>query len=112
MKFQDTQETKDVAGAVFAEFLRIANPFIPFVTDHLAQALEICETLVLSPGVTTNDVSVPKEYETEVDEFINLIHAIRSEKQARGETSPEYLRLHEKLATYSDELAALAGLER
>ena len=110
MKYQDTQETKDVAGAVFAEFLRIANPFIPFVTDHLAQALGICDTFVLSPGFDTNDVSVSKEYKAEVDEFIDLIHALRSEKQANGATSPEYLKLAERLDGYSGELAALSGL--
>ncbi|MBQ7524098.1 MAG: valine--tRNA ligase, partial [Alphaproteobacteria bacterium] len=53
MKFRDDQETRDVAGAVFAEFLRIANPFIPFVTDYLGQVLGICDSFILSPNFDT-----------------------------------------------------------
>lgn len=110
MKFQETQETKDVAGAVFAEFLRISNPFIPFVTDHLAKALGICDTFVLSRDSTVERLQTSKEYEDEIDRFIELIHAIRAEKQANGTKSAEYIHLLDKLNAYPVELSAIVRI--
>lgn len=110
MKFQDTQEAKDVAGAVFAEFLRISNPFVPFVTDHLARALGICETFVLAKGFDLKKLQISKEYENEIDEFIELIHAIRAEKQANGTESEQYIKLQDKLSNYPAELSAVAKI--
>ncbi len=107
MKFQDDQETKDVAGAVFAEFLRIANPFMPFVTDHLAKELGVCDTLVLAQGVDEKQIQTSKKYEDEIDKFIELVHAIRAEKQANGLESAKYQQLMDELNSYSTELSSI-----
>ena len=112
MKFQDIQETKDIAGAVFAEFLRISNPFIPFVTDHLANVLGIADSFVLKSGIDSQSIKTSGEFEKEVDEFVDLIHAIRSEKQANGIDSAEYLNLREKLDNWSGELGNITGIVR
>ncbi|MDR0942120.1 MAG: valine--tRNA ligase [Holosporales bacterium] len=110
MKFQDDQETKSVAGAVFAEFLRIVNPFIPFVTDYLAKSLGICDTFILAAPVNIEDAE--PSIEKEVDEFVELIHAIRSEKQASEGQSSEYASLLERLNNWSGELKNIAGIIR
>lgn len=110
MKFQETQEIKDVAGAVFAEFLRVSNPFMPFVTDHLAKALGICDTLVLARDFIAKELQTSKEYEDEIDRFIELIHAIRAEKQANGTKSAEYIQLLDKLNAYPAELSAMVRM--
>ena len=107
MKFQEGQETKDVAGAVFAEFLRISNPFIPFVTDHLAKALGICETFVLEKGIDEQQLQTSKNDEDEIDKFIALVHAIRAEKQANGQESEKYQQLMNELNAYPTELSSI-----
>ena len=110
MKFQDNQEMKDIAGAVFAEFLRISNPFIPFVTDHLAKFLGICNTLILAQGFETKLIKTSKEYENEVDEFIEIVHSVRSEKHDNGTESGRYKELITELQRYQDELSLLVGM--
>jgi valyl-tRNA synthetase len=112
MKFQDDNETKLIAGAVFAEFLRIVNPFIPFVTDHLAKVLGVCETFVLSSGEKISNIKTSNEDEKEVDEFVELIHQIRAEKQANGDGQSEYLKLIDKLNNWPGDLRNIAGIIR
>lgn len=112
MKFRDDQETRDVAGAVFAEFLRLANPFIPFITDHLGKILGICDSFILSSNFDTKALKTSDEFEKEVDEFIEIVHQARSEKQANGAESEEFLRLQSKLANWSGELSHIAGIVR
>lgn len=97
MKFQDEQETKDLAGIVFAEFLRISNPVIPFVTDHLANVLEICDTFVLKDKLNLDKIEIDTSAEEEVDKFVELIHEIRSEKQANGIETQKYVELCERI---------------
>ena len=112
MKIVDDEETKSVAGAVFAEFLRIAHPFIPFVTDHLSKVLGICDTMVLRSGAHVNDLKTFECAEKEVDEFFDLIHQIRSEKQANGEDSESYRDLKAKVDNLDGELKTLSPLLR
>ena len=112
MKFHDDEETKNVAGAVFSEFLKIANPFIPFVTDQLGKVLGICDSFVLENGFDPKLIETSIDYEKEVDEFIDLIHAIRSEKQANGPESAKYLSLKQKLNDWTGELASITGIVR
>ena len=112
MKFHDDEETRDVAGAAFAEFLRIANPFIPFVTDHLGKVLGICDSFVLESGFDPEAIETSDEYENEVNDFIDLIHALRSEKQANGIESQKYTKLKEKLNAWEGELSTITGIVR
>ena len=112
IKFQDDQETREIAGAVFAEFLRIANPFIPFVTDHLAKELGVCETLVLSQGFDEKQLQISERYEHEIDKFIELIHAMRAEKQANGLESAKYQQLVNEINSYPSELSSIARITR
>ncbi len=112
MKFQDDEETKDIAGIVFAEFLRISNPVIPFVTDHLAQVLDICDSFVLNGKVDLSSITIDEKAEKEVDEFVALTHELRSEKQANSTDSEKYQALYEKLNNWQGELSDLIGIVR
>ncbi|MDR2598274.1 MAG: valine--tRNA ligase [Holosporales bacterium] len=107
MKFHDDTETKNVAGFVFAEFLRSANPFIPFVTEQLAHVLNIPDK---SAEIETLELS--NDFENEVDEFVELIHEIRSEKQLAGENSEKYDSLKKKILEWPGELSRIAQLAR
>lgn len=112
MKFQDDEETKSIAGIVFAEFLRISNPVIPFVTDHLAQVLDICDSFVLKGKLDLSSIIIDEKAEKEVDQFVELIHEIRSEKQANGIDSEKYQVLREKLNSWQGELSTIIGIVR
>ena len=112
MKIVDDEETGATAGAVFAEFLRIANPFIPFVTDHLANVLGIADTLILADSSKIDKLEIFDEAEKEVDEFVEAIHEIRSEKQANGEQSERYISLREKIKSWPGELQKLSAMVR
>ncbi|MDR0744854.1 MAG: valine--tRNA ligase [Holosporales bacterium] len=85
IKIIDNAETKAIAGAVFAEFLRIANPFIPFITDYLANVLGIAETLIFSSSDNVLKLELYENAESEVDKLISIIHSLRSEKQITEE---------------------------
>lgn len=112
MKFQDDEETKDIAGIVFTEFLRISNPVIPFVTDYLAQLLDICDSFTLNGKLDLSSITIDENAEKEVDDFVELIHEIRSEKQANGTNSEKYQALREKLNNWQGELSGIIGIVR
>jgi valyl-tRNA synthetase len=107
MKFHDDDETKNVAGFVFAEFLRSANPFIPFVTEQLSYILDIPNT-----SSTIENLELSSDFEKEVDEFVELIHEIRSEKQLSGENSENYIALKKKIQEWPGELGRIAQIIR
>ncbi len=77
MKVIGDDETFYVAGAVFAEFLRIVHPVVPFVTDHLAQVLQITDTFINKPS-SARTLEVDSHAEAMVDKLIELISQIRS----------------------------------
>jgi valyl-tRNA synthetase len=112
MKFQDDSETKSVAGFAFMEFLRISNPFIPFVTEHLADTLSPGRRLIVDPGFDLDSLQTDQDLEKEVDEFVDLIHEIRSEKQTSGGESENFRLLKERLDTWPGELNALSAIIR
>ncbi|MDR0640793.1 MAG: valine--tRNA ligase [Holosporales bacterium] len=112
LKIQDDQATKMIAGYVFSEFLRIVNPFIPFVTEHLWSTLSnSSETLVNRKHVEIQGLEVSVEYEQEVDEFLELIHTIRSEKtNAESDGSVAFDALIQRMKDWPGELGTLAGI--
>ncbi|MDR1475705.1 MAG: valine--tRNA ligase [Holosporales bacterium] len=114
MKFQDDDETKTVAGFVFAEFLRSANPFIPFVTEQLAETLGIIEdgSLVMARAKQIEPMNLSDDFEKEVDDFVELVHEIRSEKQLLGENNEKYNALMQKIQSWPGELRNLAQIVR
>jgi valyl-tRNA synthetase len=110
MKIAGDAETKTVAGTVFAEFLRISHPFIPFITDYLAKELKIADTLILQGEPAVDESFLSKAAEEEVDSFVELIHEIRSTKQSHGSESAEYRRLLELQNDLPEELKPLSKL--
>jgi valyl-tRNA synthetase len=92
LKIVDTDETKDVAGAVFSEFLRISHPVIPFVTDHLAQTLGITDTFINKSGNHVSRLPNFEESERIVDQLIEKIHSARSSGDVSFENFSEELK--------------------
>ncbi len=112
MKFQDDEETKNTAGAVFAEFLRVSHPVIPFVTDYLSSTLGISDTLVLKGIQTIKEEVLDPNAEEEVDELVESLHALRSEKQANGTESEAYVKLKSELDNIKGELSIISAMAR
>ncbi|MDR2458679.1 MAG: valine--tRNA ligase [Holosporales bacterium] len=109
MKLHEDEDTKAIAGKVFAEFLRIAHPFIPFVTDYLAQALGIGDSLILrGPESDILRTTSSSDDEAEVDQFVELLHNARSAKQSGEGDGDEYRTLREKLHNWPGELGRVA----
>lgn len=110
MKIVDDEETKNIAGAVFSEFLRISHPVIPLVTDYLSKTLGISDTMILSSKKHIDELHDFEESEKIVDEFVDLIHSIRSEKQANGTDSENYNNLVKKIDELIPEMKNLSKL--
>jgi valyl-tRNA synthetase len=108
MKFHDDDETKNVAGFVFAEFLRTADPFIPFVTEQLGYVLNIPDKEV----ITIEALNLSGDFANEVDEFVELIHEIRSEKQVAEEGDEKFSSLKKRLLEWPGELGKIAPIAR
>lgn len=112
VKISDDTEMKDTAGAVFCEFLRIVHPFIPFVTDYLSNTLSGSESLINQPGTVlkTLDLSITDSDIIKIDEFVELIHEIRSAKHAWGVDSMQYQQLTKKINNIDEELKEFISL--
>jgi valyl-tRNA synthetase len=109
MKLHEDERAKIIAGKVFVEFLRISHPFIPFVTDRLARSLGVCDSLLmLGPDVSVLRVSISEKDEEEVDQFIELLHQVRSARQSNGDVDGEYLALLERQRSWPGELNLVA----
>jgi valyl-tRNA synthetase len=92
LKIVDTEESKNTAGAVFHEFLRISNPVIPFVTDYLAQVLGITDTFINKSGTHLDNLPDFEESERIVDQLIERVHIARSSGDILFESFSEELK--------------------
>ena len=110
MKIVDDEETKNTAGAVFREFLRISHPVIPFVTDYLSKTLGMDDTLIISSRENLECFELFNDSEEKVDELLNLIHVARSEKQENGEESENYQSILSKIDYFQEDLKILSKL--
>ena len=79
-KLLGSEEVKVISGSVFFEFLRIAHPVIPFVTDYLAKELYNADTLMFYTQDDLMSCKINYENVKIVDEFVEIVHKIRSEK--------------------------------
>ena len=102
VKIVNNEEVKSVAGAVFSEFLRIVHPFLPFVTDHLANLLLSIETLALADGKHLSKIAVSEDFEREVDELLETIGQCRASK--------ENMEARAKLSNWQGELQILSSI--
>jgi valyl-tRNA synthetase len=111
VKLLDDDWTKAVALRVYAEYLRVAHPIIPLVTDHIAQSLGICDSLILGrPNEAIMKITTSDDDEAEVDEFVELLHRVRSAKQTDGAECSEYPELRKQLQSWQGELHQIAGI--
>jgi valyl-tRNA synthetase len=85
---------------------------MPFVTERLAGVLSPGTKLIIDPGFDLESIKTDQKSEKEVDNFVDLVHEIRSEKQISGNEREKFRSLKERLNTWPGELSALSGIIR
>lgn len=130
IKIINDEETKNIAGFVYTEFLKLSYPVIPFITEHLLQVLNEQYTLVpvnissiTNTSINNNENAVnnkvnneidseseiDNEVDNEIDDFIVWLHDIRAIKKLHGPDSEEYKTALSK-ANFSEQLKPLLAL--
>ena len=88
IKIQNDENTKNIAGIVYKEFLKLSNPVIPFVTEYLLKTLD--ENYSLSP-IDLDSIQTNNNEAEKIDNVVNWIHDVRSIKHEFGKDSKEYI---------------------
>lgn len=86
VKNQNDDNTKTIAAAVYAEFLKLSQPVIPFITTYLLGIFNKSEINLL-------DLPLNQELINQTDNYVSWIHNLRSVKKAEGENSENYKTL-------------------
>ena len=112
----ETCETKKVAVFAFTEFLKIAHPVIPFVTEHLWKSFNKESDMLLVCGWEKEEFNSDFEAISNVETFIQLSNEIRSLRGVLNVPQSQKLILYSKDDFFLEEnipcLCALAKLEK
>ncbi len=104
IKIQNEENTKNIAGFMYKEFLKISNPVIPFVTQHLVELLSGDTDLKPTDfsAILINDADVK-----DVDDLVTWIHEVRGIKHAEGSTSEQYINAKNNTDSLNQDLKTL-----
>ena len=106
VKIQNDENTKNVAGFVYKEFLKLSNPVIPFVTEYLLNTID-SNNLIL---INIDDIEIDNNEVEKVDNLVEWIHNIRSIKHEFGKESKEYITARNNAPNFGVECNALVNL--
>ncbi len=104
MKIINDANTKNIAGFIYKEFLKLSNPVIPFVTEHLLGLLSGSNNL---EPVEVYSVSINSDDVKDVDYFVNWLHEVRSIKHSEGVNSAKYINAKSNTNNLSKDLRQL-----
>ena len=107
MKIVNDDNTKNIAGFIYKEFLKLSNPVIPFVTEHLLILLTNNNDL-LPTNITT--ISVNADAVKDIDKFVGWLHEVRGIKHAEGANSEKYINAKNNTSQLSGDLKPLFAL--
>ncbi len=104
-----TKETRMTCGFVLSQLIKILHPFVPFITEELARAVNLVkEGELLSLSSWSNFAELPDEFnvaEQEIDRLQNLISIIRSTRSDFGVSPSVNLKLI--VSSQKDEIYSL-----
>ncbi len=107
VKIQNDENTKNIAGFVYKEFLKLSNPVIPFVTEHLLDLLSH------NTDLRPTDFSTLKINETDVkdvEDLVAWVHEVRGIKHAEGANSEKYVKSKNDTSKLNKSLKELFSL--
>lgn len=113
---EEQAEARATASWGFTQFLHVAHPLMPFVTEHLWKAFAPTEPqLIVSPW--KEPVSAPSDAVRKTDWCVDLLQEIRSLRGILGIAPSEKSTLHFQnseapLASHTEWLCALGRLDR
>lgn len=107
VKIQNDENTKNIAGFVYKEFLKLSNPIIPFVTEYLLSTVD--SNYTLSP-INIEDIKIDNNEVEKVNNLVEWIHNIRSIKHEFGKESKEYITARNNAPNFGVECNALVNL--
>ncbi len=106
VKVQNDDNTKNIAGIVYKEFLKLSNPVIPFVTEYLLNTVDSNDLLLIN----IDDIEINNNEVEKVDNLVEWIHNIRSIKHEFGKESKEYITARNNAPNFGVECNALVNL--
>ena len=107
VKIQNDETTKNIAGIVYKEFLKLSNPVIPFVTEYLLSTID--SNYSLSP-INLDNITTDNEEIEKIDNVVSWIHNVRSIKHEFGDESKEYLTARDNLPNFGVDYNLLENL--
>lgn len=107
VKIQNDDNTKNIAGIVYKEFLKLSNPVIPFVTEYLLNTVDNNYSLL---PINLDDIEIDNNEVEKVDSIVEWIHNIRSIKHEFGKESKEYITARNNVPNFGVECNALLNL--
>lgn len=104
MKIVNDNNTKNIGGFIYCEFLKLSNPVIPFVTEHLLKVLNNSNDLAPADLST---ISVNPNSVNDVDNFVAWLHEVRSIEHSEGSNSEKYIKTKRNTDDLSQDLKPL-----
>ena len=107
VKIQNDENTKNIAGIVYKEFLKLSNPVIPFVTEYLLSTVD--SNYSLSP-INLDNITIDDNEVEKINNIVDWIHNVRSIKHEFGNESKEYLTARNNVPNFGVDCNLLVNL--
>ena len=107
VKIQNDENTKNIAGIVYKEFLKLSNPVIPFVTEYLLSTVDVNYSLL---PINIDNIEINNSEVERINNIVDWIHNVRSIKHEFGKESKEYITAKENAPNFGADCNALINL--
>ncbi len=107
IKLQNDENTKNIAGIIYKEFLKLSNPIIPFVTEYLLKVVDNNYSLSL---INIDNIIIDNNNVDKINNIVDWIHNVRSIKHEFGKDSKEYITACNNVPNFGDDCNVLIKL--
>ena len=107
VKLQNDENTKNISGIVYKEFLKLSNPVIPFVTEYLLGIIDDKYSLL---SINIDNIKIDNSKVEKINSIVDWIHNVRSIKHEFGKESKEYVTARNNAPNFGDDCNLLINL--